>query len=619
MVQFNTPYAATPLLTGFLRKQGIVTRQADLACDLALHLFCPAGLDRLRNAMSPSCRRSPSAAFFLSHFDAYRRTVGLVLRFLQGRAPTAAVRIAHRTLLPEGPRFRVLDDLSAAGFDPFHGNVPAFARYLASLYVDDLGDAVCEGADPFFGLARYAERLALSALSFTPLLRKLRAAPSFVDRILEDRVSALLESVQPDLVGLSLPFPGNVYGAFRVAQTVRRFDRSIRVVAGGGYVNTELRSLSDPRVFDFFDFITYDDGEQPLLRLVEHLRGKEPVSRLIRTAYRDGCRVIRVDATAPRLRHRDRPAPCYDGLRLSLYPGIAESSNPMHRLWTERRWLKLQLAHGCYWRRCSFCDTSLDYIAHFDPADPDTVAGWMEQMIRQTGETGFHFVDEAAPPALLRGLAERILARRLRVSWWANVRFESFFTPEVARLLARSGCVAVTGGIECAERRLLNLMNKGVSPEQAARAAHSFSKAGVLVHAYLMYGFPGQTLQETADGLELVRQLFKKDCLHSAYWHRFALTVHSKMFSTPERYGIQPCPSASGKKRLCFALNETPYRGGHRNDPSTLGEALHAAVYNYMHGVGLDTDVRTWFPRRMPRPRLSSTAVAGWIGSSRNG
>jgi radical SAM superfamily enzyme YgiQ (UPF0313 family) len=481
--------------------------------------------------------------------------------------------------------------------------------------LDDLGDAIREGADPLFNMARYGEKLALAAPSFTPLLRRLRARPSFVDQILDERVRALLVKFRPDLLALSLPFPGNVYGAFRIAQTARAENPALRIVAGGGYVNTELRSLTDPRVFDFLDYVAYDDGEQPLLRLIDHLRGREPKARLIRTAYREGDRVVRSPSPAPPLRHRDRPAPLYDGLNLARYPVLSESSNPMHRLWTERRWLKLQLAHGCYWHRCAFCDTTLDYISRFDPAGPDTVLAWMEEMIRQTGETGFHFVDEAAPPALLTGIAERILSRGLKVHWWANIRFERAFTPERAALLARSGCIAVTGGVECAEKRLLECMRKGVTPAQATRVACAFAEAGVLVHAYLMYGFPGQTLQETVDGLEWVRQMFRKGCLHSAYWHRFALTVHSGMFAEARRFGIR-VPKARARP---FATNETAYSGGHRTDPGRIGPGLRVAVYNYMHGAGLDADVRSWFDRPMPSPRLARNAVARWTSGSRSG
>jgi hypothetical protein len=281
----------------------------------------------------------------------------------------------------------------------------------------------------------------------------------------------------------------------------------------------------------------------------------------------------------------------------------------MSRLWTERRWMKLALAHGCYWRRCAFCDTHLDYIARYDPADAATIVDWIAAVRHETGETGFHFVDEAAPPALLERVARELLRRRLRISWWTNIRFEKAFTPERAALLARAGCVAVTGGLECAEAHLLAAMNKGVTPGQAARVAQAFAGAGVLVHAYLMYGFPRQTLQETVDSLEYVRQLFAAGCIHSAHWHRFALTVHSTIFREPRRFGVgvvdRPTPR--------FAENEAAFTEGSRTAHAALGPALHKAVYNYMHGVGLDEDVRSWFDRRMPRPRLPATAVRDWV------
>ncbi len=234
---------------------------------------------------------------------------------------------------------------------------------------------------------------------------------------------------------------------------------------------------------------------------------------------------------------------------------MVESPNPMYRLWSERRWLKLTLAHGCYWHRCTFCDTCLDTISRFDPADAQTIVGWMEAAMAETGERSFHFVDEAAPPALLAAVARRILGRGLVVNWWTNIRFERHFTPALADLLARSGCLAVTGGLECGTDRLLALQRKGFDLTQATRVMAAFARAGVLVHAYLMYGYPTQTAQETVDALELVRQLFAAGFLHSAYWHRFALTVHSPAFRAADQLGIRILAA----RPTGFARNEIPF------------------------------------------------------------
>ena len=397
------------------------------------------------------------------------------------------------------------------------------------------------------------------------------------------------------MVGVTVPFPGALYGALRIARRMKALDPRIATVLGGGFVNTELRALSDPRLFDHFDYVTYDDGEMPLLRILQE-------APLVRTRVRRRGRVVRVDdTTAPVLRHRDRPAPDFEPLLTHGYLAMAESPNPMHRLWSERRWLKLALAHGCYWHRCTFCDTRLDAIARFDPADAKTVVGWMEAAMAQTGERSFHFVDEAAPPALLAAVARRILDRGLEVDWWTNIRFERHFTPALADLLARSGCLAVTGGLECATDRLLALLRKGFDLAQATRVMAAFARAGVLVHAYLMYGYPTQTAQETVDALDLVRQLFAAGFLDSAYWHRFALTVHSPAFRAADQLGIRILDTPP----TTFAQNEIPFCEPGGEDPTPFAPGLRRAVYNFMHGEGLRADVRSWFDFPVPRPKLA--------------
>jgi hypothetical protein len=280
--------------------------------------------------------------------------------------------------------------------------------------------------------------------------------------------------------------------------------------------------------------------------------------------------------------------------------------NPMHRLWSDGRWNKLTVAHGCYWKKCSFCDVSLDYIARYESASAALLADRIEAIIAETGQTGFHFVDEAAPPKALKALAEELQRRHRAISWWGNIRFEKSFTPELCRQLAESGCIAVSGGLEVASDRLLTLMNKGVSVEQVARVTRAFTDAGILVHAYLMYGFPSQTVQDTVDALEYVRQLFEAGCLQSGFFHRFACTAHSPVGLHPEHYGITLKPPPPG----AFARNDVQFVDPTGVDHDRLGVALNKALYNYMHGIGLDQDVRAWFDDRVPRPRVARHFIA---------
>ncbi len=612
MVQVNAPYPATAWLAGFLRTRGIACAQEDLSLALALRLFSKPALvaiaDLLR-AAKPS--RSASVRHLLKHASAFQSVVEPVVHFLQGRNDPLAYRIATRAFLPEGPRFLPLDarpsPLEAFG----SSDVRDKARFLASLFLDDLADALRDGVDPRFGFARYADHLSANCPSFDSLAEALAAPPGFIGRLIDELAADAYARHRPLFVGLTIPFPGALVGALRVARALKKANPAVRIAFGGGYVNTELRELSDPRLFEVADYVVLDDGELPLLRAIAHEGNPKRDHTLIRTFVRREGRVVFLDAKAG---EADPPpmaeiVPAYEDLPLDRYIGLAESVNPMHRLWSDGLWLKLPAARGCYWHRCRFCDTCLPYIARYAPTPAEALADKMEALIARTGRTGFHFTDEALAPALLRKLSEQLLDRGTQAVWWGNVRFEKGFTPELARLMAAAGCIAVTGGLECAEDRLLERMDKGLSLKEAARACAAFSEAGLLVHGYFMYGFPTQTLQETVDGLEFARQAFEAGLLHSAYWHRFALTAHSPMARDPEHFGIRLLPRPAGG----FALNEIPYEEPGAPDCAALGDALRRATYNFMHGVCLDRPVRDWFEKRAPKPRLPSGAVKKWI------
>ena len=601
MTQLNTPYPSTAYLTGFLRSRGVAATQEDLALKLVLNLFTPAGLKQVRDkALSlPEAKRSASVNFFLDFFERYANTIAPTIAFLQGKDSTLSHRIAGRGFLPEGPRFTALDAYDdGESADPLAWAFGALgqqdrARHLATLYLNDLADVLRDAVDERFEFVRYGESLAGSQASFEPLATALAAPATLMDEMLTALTLKAIAVHKPSLVLLSVPFPGAVYAAFRIAQCIKQHHPQIHIALGGGFVNTELRELTEARVFDYVDFVSLDSGERPLLALLEHLQGQRSAARLIRTFVRkpDTGTVQLMNWSEPDVPFEEVGTATWDGLPLNDYLSLLDMLNPMHRLWSDGRWNKLTVAHGCYWKKCSFCDVSLDYISRYETASASLLVDRIEQIVAETGQTGFHFVDEAAPPKVLKALAEELIRRQVHISWWGNIRFEKTFTPELAELLAESGCIAMSGGLEVASDRLLKLMKKGVSVEQVAQVTKGFSEAGILVHAYLMYGFPTQTVQDTLDALEYVRQLFENGCIQSGFFHRFACTVHSPVGLNPEEYGIEliPLPPVS------FGKNDIGFIDPTGVDHDLLGLGLKKAIYNYMHGIGLEEDVRKWF------------------------
>ncbi len=313
LTQLNTPYPSTAYLTGFLRSRGYavlgkdpvpagsgwagekgkdpvpagsgwagVVGQADVGIEMVLGVFSREGLLRVFDQVKRMPGHLPGEAQQMLGLErAYVDSIDAVVGFLQGQDPSMAPRICRGGFLPEGPRFaRVRSRMTDLTAD--------YARHLATLYLEDLADLIHETVAPQFALSRYAEHVGTSASNFDPVACALSEPLSLTDELMLETMWRYVESVEPALVGLTVPFPGNLYGALRMAQALKAARPSIKIILGGGYANTELRRLSDPRVFDYLDFVTLDDGERPLLCLLEHLAGKREEAHLRRTYVRSG-------------------------------------------------------------------------------------------------------------------------------------------------------------------------------------------------------------------------------------------------------------------------------------------------------------------------------------------
>lgn len=605
--QLNTPYPATAYLKGFLNTKGISAFQMDLGIEVILELFSKKGLTTIfENATRhpTSITQQANLQRIQSLQQDYINTIDAVIEFLQGKNQTLARQICSRNFLPQASRFEQLDDMEWA-FGSM--GMQDKAKHLATLYLEDLSDFIKECIDENFGFSRYAERLGRSANSFDEMYAHLQRELTYIDKISLQILDERLKEVRPKLVLISVPFPGNLYSAFRCAQFIKKNFPKIKISMGGGFPNTELRDLKDKRIFEFFDFITLDDGELPVALL--HSAVCNNASEFKRTFLLENNQVVyKNNTTQSDYKQSQVGTPDYSDLLLEDYISVIEIANPMHSLWSDGRWNKLTMAHGCYWAKCTFCDISLDYIKVYEPIHATILVDRMEELIAQTRENGFHFVDEAAPPALMRELALEIIRRNLTVTWWTNIRFEKSFSRDLCYLLKTSGCIAVSGGLEVASDRLLELIQKGVTVEQVAQVTRNFTETGIMVHAYLMYGYPTQTVQETVDSLEIVRQLFEVGVLQSGFWHQFAMTAHSPVGMFPEEFGVIP-----EINEITFANNDIQFKDktGINHDKFSFG--LKKSLFNFMHGICFDYELQDWFDFKIPHTTIPSNYIVSCL------
>lgn len=609
--QLNTPYPATAYLKGFLNTKEIASFQIDLGIEVIQELFNKKTFETLFEiAFENETIVSENSQRIYALKETYLQTLDNVITFLQGKNLTLARQICTLNFLPRASRFEQLDDLEWAFGEM---GLQDKAKHLSTLYLEDLSDFIVECIDENFGFSRYAERLGRSANRFDELYDSLQDEQSFIDDITLNILEETLQKTTPKMVCFSVPFPGNLYSAFRCAQYIKAKYPTVKTAMGGGFPNTELRSVADKRVFEFFDFITLDDGELPIELLNAHVQN--PTSTEFKRTFllENGEIVYKNNTKRPDYKQAQVGTPDYTDLKLDRYISVIEIANPMHSLWSDGRWNKLTMAHGCYWGKCTFCDISLDYIKLYEPVAAALLVDRMEELILQTGENGFHFVDEAAPPALMKALALEILKRKLTVTWWTNIRFEKNFTRDLCQLLKESGCIAVSGGLEVASDRLLKLIDKGVTVAQVAQVTRNFTEANIMVHSYLMYGYPTQTTQETVDSLEMVRQLFELGIIQSGFWHQFALTAHSPVGLNPSEYGITP-----NYKDILFANNDVDFIDKTGIDHDTFSSGLKKSLFNYMHHVGFDMALQEWFDFKIPQPTIAPFYIEDCLTENTN-
>ncbi len=606
LTQLNTAYPATSQLTGYLRSVGVDCQQMDLSILLINRILSHDVIATIfgmaqEKADMGEWRVPKSLRVVMSCSAFYIQWVEAVKRFLQGKDLTMQTRFAQRAFWPNQKALPSEEDME---WDYGTAGTYNQAQYFCTRFIEDIGAVIASAISDKFEMVRYAEKLCMSLSTFDPLEKELSQKPDLIEQmmleLLQEKLAdwagaALTEAPAQLMVGFSVPFPGNLLGALRCAQYIREHYPAVHINMGGGYVNTELRQLTDPRIFQYVDSLCFDDGELPMRRLAE---GGE----MVRTMVLEKGQVVLKNADSnERIAFKDIGTPCLDGLPLDAYLDTADTANPMQRIWSNGRWNKLMMAHGCYWAKCAFCDTSLDYIGRYDAAPASVIVDRMEGMMAQSGESGFHFVDEAAPPVIVRGVAEEILRRKLCVNYWTNIRFEKVYSHELCYLMAQSGCVAVSGGIEVASERVLKLINKGVSVASVRETLTHFRDNGIMVHAYLMYGFPTETEKELMESLEIVRDFFAEGLIQSAFWHRYAMTCHSPSGRCPQSVKARWAEPAENGEQPCFAPfanNEIPFIDPTAPDWSEYTAGLNLATQNFMRGAGFDMPVRKWFGKK---------------------
>ncbi len=645
--QLNSPYPAVFYLKSFLKGLGYEASCADLGIEAARAIFSAEGarlvFEDAEAALPEILGRSDDAAAevvmgFLSEARLYEEALGRAAAFMAGEDDSFGTRISRRAGIPTGPRLKALR-ASGEGVD---------ALSCATKLLEDFADFIAHCLDPSFSLVRYADRKASSG-DFRPVedaALEGYVMNRFLAPLAARRLPELLgepNEAGPKLLCLSVPFPGCLAPALRIAREARSlYGDSLVIAMGGGYASTELRYLKDAGIFDYADVLAFDKGYAALSGLIGRMEGSATKGSALfeglhRVAWREGGGIRysgfeEAEIAAHRAEGIDSVAskdpaseaalerlavegchPDYSEARLGLYLRVRDSGNPMHSLWSEGKWLKCYLAHGCYHAKCSFCDVSLDYVKDYRPLDPEALFRSMRAQCERSGSRGIHFADEALPPARLLHFALLNIAEGRPLEFWGNIRFERAFDPGVCGILAEAGFLGASGGIEDARAEGLLSVGKGIDLEALVASLAAFAGAGIPVHAYMIYGLPGQDERALADSLELLRQLFELGLVTSSFWHRFTLTRHSR-YMAMRAAGQAGAPEPLGPSKD-FASNDLSWKGEGLLD--RWGPGLDAALADWMGGRGVERPISRYFGFKIPASSVEPGAARALMEKAR--
>jgi len=662
IVQLNTAYPSGAYLSAFFKSLGHKTRWLDLSLELYYEIFSRAGLTKLFSLCSESALKladkaeqagDEATAFNLRRYvaqkDLWINWIDFITAILRpGRHDSfySGYENAHRFVfgahVPRGSRMeKYLANLN-------HDLTTDDARSLASFALADLADFIAVAFDKNFSLVRYAESLTVSESSFAdvekgadspilkefylPLLQRL-----FMEgekgKSLPLATAAFASSATPSagtprntpeklLVLISIPFAGTFAAALATGRFFKtHFGDSVYVSFGGGFVNTELRDTNERKLVDYCDAICYDRGYASYKKLIDN---ENDFDKLISPIYKfrqfiklTNGSISVVEPLSDETSEEYKRAlvyekeitmsliPDFSDIDFSQYPRLIDDTNPMHRLWSDGSWIKAYMAHGCYWHKCAFCDVTLDYVKGYCPTNVSKLYQGLLAQCREKGVYGIHFVDEAMPPAMMIAFARENIAHGSPITWWGNVRFEKSFTRDVADFLAYGGLIGVSAGLESATGNGLAAIHKGTDLESIVGACCAFKEAGILVHAYMIYGYWWEEELDLINSMETLRQFYVNGLLDSCFWHKFVLTRHSRVYkewTEGKIPDLKPIDPQEKQNAPLFAKNGLHFEGEKKSQK--YGAFLDYSLNQWMHGEDLEKPVQKWFDFQVVRPSV---------------
>ncbi|MBU5427697.1 B12-binding domain-containing radical SAM protein [Tissierella pigra] len=327
-----------------------------------------------------------------------------------------------------------------------------------------------------------------------------------------------------DLIGFSLTGLDQIIPTFILAGAIKRVNSDIKIVIGGSIPTRWFaRKEYAPYLFDYIDYVILNEGEKPLLSLIQYLNNERTIESVPQLVYAVNNKIMFNDLTAECVPMSNIPTPVFN-------------INDLERYLTPKKVLPLLGSRGCYWRKCTFCDHSFIYKDTFRQAPVDKIIGDLKIYAEKYGAHYVNFHDEAMTPSIMEELSRKIIDSNLSVKWSTDARLDKKLTYDILELASKSGLSVIFFGLESVNDRVVGLIDKGTKIDITQRIIEDVKRAGIASHMFFICGFPTETIMEYQETINFIE--INKDIIASHGCSRFGLGKYSPIAKNPQKYNV---------------------------------------------------------------------------------
>jgi radical SAM superfamily enzyme YgiQ (UPF0313 family) len=506
----TAPYLALPSLTAVLRQAGHRVVQRDVNIDMYDHFFSLGFLIwvKARLGMQLKALQDKQKAGPLTDLEADQRVV--VEEAYAVDVFDLAKRAEDAKMIVRGERFYDAEQLEGA-LNTFREAM----QYISAAYYP--ASLVFYPMESNLGYRPGVSKEVFACLDDEQV--------NVYREICNQLVLPAVSKEKPDVVGVSIGTQMQLLAGLTICKMIKETFPHIKVVVGGNIITRLQEELPRHERFftEVFDAAILYEGEHALLWWIEALNGQRAMESVPNLIYRDATGV-RQNKDVYTEKTTALPLPDFDGF-------------PLDRYFVPERIIPYLATRGCYWGRCTFCDHGQGYFDQYRGMPAQLVVDQVKALRDKYQCRHFLFSDESYPPALFKKVSQLLVDQQVGIKWTTLIRFEETLQDQVIwNLAAEAGCCTLYYGMESANERVLNLMDKHAKKSVILSNLRHAAKAGIWNHVMAFYGFPGETREEAMETRQFV--IDNQPVIHSVELFYFVAYRHTPMVRHPDKFGI---------------------------------------------------------------------------------